>query len=39
MFEERMTRRDALKKAAYITPVDFNFFGCAFFCFWGFWNK
>ena len=25
MFEERMTRRDALKKAAYITPVILTF--------------
>lgn len=25
MFEERMTRRDALKKAAYITPVVLTF--------------
>ena len=25
MFEERMTRRDALKKAAYVTPVILTF--------------
>jgi hypothetical protein len=25
MFEERMTRRDALKKAAYITPIVLTF--------------
>jgi hypothetical protein len=25
MFEERITRRDALKKAAYITPVILTF--------------
>ena len=25
MFEERMTRRDALRKAVYVTPVVFTF--------------
>jgi hypothetical protein len=38
MFEERITRRDILKKAAYVTPVVLTFLAAPSFASGGGWK-